>query len=68
YSDHCSIEEIKRLRRNLSKEFYTKRQHLRILNKMRRSGLLKLFLSPNSSHPARFVYSLLKARLAGHCR
>jgi radical SAM superfamily enzyme YgiQ (UPF0313 family) len=65
YSDHCSIEEIKRLRHNLSKEFYTKRQHLRILSKMRRNGLLKLFLSPNSSHPARFLYSLLKAQLAG---
>ncbi len=68
YSDRCSIEELKQLRRNLSKEFYTKRQHLRILNKMRRTGLLKLFLSPSSSHPARFVYSLLKARLADHRR
>jgi radical SAM superfamily enzyme YgiQ (UPF0313 family) len=68
YSDHCSIEELKQLRHNLSKEFYTKRQHLRILNKMRRTGLLKLFFSPSSSHPARFGYSLLKARLAGHRR
>jgi radical SAM superfamily enzyme YgiQ (UPF0313 family) len=68
YSDYCSIEEIKRLRRNLSKEFYTKRQLLRILNKMRRSGLLKLFLSPNFSHPARFVYSQIKARLGGDRR
>jgi radical SAM superfamily enzyme YgiQ (UPF0313 family) len=68
YSDHCSIEELKQLRRNLSKEFYTKRQHLHILNKMRRTGLLKLFLSPSSSHPARFVYSLLKTRLDGHRR
>ncbi len=68
YSDHCPIEELKQLRHNLSKEFYTKRQHLRILNKMRRTGLLKLFLSPSSSHPARFVYSLLKARLADHRR
>jgi radical SAM superfamily enzyme YgiQ (UPF0313 family) len=68
YSDHCSIEELKQLRHNLSKGFYTKRQHLRILNKMRRTGLLKLFLSPSSSHPARFVYSLLKARLADHRR
>lgn len=68
YSDHCPIEELKQLRHNLSKEFYTKRQHLRILNKMRRTGLLKLFLSPSSSHPARFVYSLLKAWVAGHRR
>ena len=63
YSDHCSIEELKQLRHKLSKEFYTKRQFLRILNKMRRSGLLKLFLSPSTSHPARLVYNLLKARL-----
>ena len=68
YSNHCSIEELKQLRRKLVKEFYTKRQLLRILNKMRRNGLLKVFLSPNTSHPARFVCSLLKARLAGHWR
>ena len=66
YSDHCSIEKLKELRRKLAKGFYTKRQHLRILNKMRRTGLLKLFLSPGSSHPARFIFSLLKARLADH--
>ena len=66
YSNHCSIEELKQLRRKLVKEFYTKRQLLRILNKMRRNGLLRVFLSPNTSHPARFVYSLLKTRLAGH--
>ncbi|MGD9250664.1 MAG: radical SAM protein [Desulfobacterales bacterium] len=64
YSDHCSIEELKNLRRKLAKEFYTKRQSLRILNKMRRSGLLRLFLSPEFSHPTRFVYYLLKARFA----
>ncbi|MBT8366636.1 MAG: B12-binding domain-containing radical SAM protein [Deltaproteobacteria bacterium] len=63
YSDHCSIEELKRLRRKLSKEFYSRRHFLSILNKMRRSGLLKLFLSPRSSQPARLVYNLLKARL-----
>jgi radical SAM superfamily enzyme YgiQ (UPF0313 family) len=68
YSDHCSIEELKQLRRKMSNEFYTKRQYLRILNKMRRSGLLKLFLSPGSSHPARFVFYLLKARWAGQQR
>ena len=66
YSNHCSLEELKQLRRKLVKEFYTKRQLLRILNKMRRNGLLRVFLSPNTSHPARLVYSLLKARLAGH--
>jgi radical SAM superfamily enzyme YgiQ (UPF0313 family) len=66
YSDHCSIEELKQLRRKLVNEFYTKRQYIRILNKMRRSGLLKLFLSPGSSHPVRFFYSLLKKRLADH--
>ncbi len=63
YSDHCSIEELKQLRRKLSKEFYSKRQFLRILNKMRRSGLLKLFFSPSSSTPVHLVYNLLKARL-----
>jgi radical SAM superfamily enzyme YgiQ (UPF0313 family) len=68
YSDHCSIKELKQLRRKMSNEFYTKRQYLRILNKMRRSGLLKLFLSPGSSHPARFVFYLLKARWAGQQR
>ncbi len=68
YSDHCSVEELKQLRHKLVKEFYTKRQFLRILNKMRRSGLLKLFVSPGSSHPVRFVYSLLKERLADHRR
>ena len=68
YSDHCSIKELKQLRRKMSKEFYTKRQYLRILNKMRRSGLLKLFLSPGSSNPTRFVYYLLKAQWADHQR
>ncbi|MGD2098838.1 MAG: radical SAM protein [Desulfobacterales bacterium] len=68
YSDHCSIEELKQLRLRLAKEFYSKRQYLRILNKMRQSGLLKLFLSPGSSHPARFVYYLLKKQLANHER
>ena len=68
YSKHCSIEEIKQLRRKLYKEFYTNRQHLRILNNMRRSGLLKLFLCQNPSHSVRIVYSLLKARLADHRR
>jgi radical SAM superfamily enzyme YgiQ (UPF0313 family) len=68
YSDHCPIDELKQLRRKLLKEFYTKRQYLRILNRMRRSGLLKPFLSPGSSHPARFVYHLLKTQLANHQR
>jgi radical SAM superfamily enzyme YgiQ (UPF0313 family) len=68
YSKHCSIEEIKQLRRKLSKEFYTKRQHFRILNKMRRSGLLKLFLYQNPSHSFRILSSFLKAQLNGHRR
>ena len=68
YSDHCSAKELLRLRRRLDQKFYSKRQLLHILDKGRRTGLLKLFLSPSSSHPARFVYSLLKARLAGHRR
>jgi len=66
YSKHCSIEELKQLRRKLAKEFYTKRQNLRMLNKLRRSGLLKLFLCQNPSHSARLVYSLLKIWVGGH--
>jgi len=66
YSDHCSIEELKKLRHKMSKEFYTKSQYLRILNKMRRTGLLKLFLSPGSANPTRFLFSLLKAQLTNH--
>jgi hypothetical protein len=68
YSDHCSVKELIRLRRRLDQKFYSKRQLLRILDKGRRTGLLKLFFSQGSSHPARFVYSLLKAWVAGHRR
>jgi len=68
YSKHCSIEELKQLRRKLAKEFYTKRQNLRILNKLRRTGLLKLFFSQGSSNSARLVYSLLKTWVDGHRR
>ena len=43
YSDHCSIKELKRLRRDLFKKFYTKRQMLRIMGKAKQNGFLKLF-------------------------
>ncbi len=66
YSKHCSMEELKQLRHKLVKEFYTKRQSLRILNKLWRTGLLKLFFSQGRSNSARFVYSLLRGWVAGH--
>jgi radical SAM superfamily enzyme YgiQ (UPF0313 family) len=68
YSDHCSEKELRRLRRRLHREFYSRRQYLRILDKGRRSGLLKLLYSQGHSNSARFVNSLLKALVAGHRR
>jgi radical SAM superfamily enzyme YgiQ (UPF0313 family) len=43
YSDHCSLKELKRLRGNLFKEFYTKRQMLNIMDKAKRNGFFKHF-------------------------
>ena len=68
YSDHCSVKELRRLRRSLHRKFYSRRQFLRILDKGRRSGLLKLPFSQGTSNSARFVHSLLKALVAGHRR
>jgi radical SAM superfamily enzyme YgiQ (UPF0313 family) len=68
YSDHCSVKELRRLRRRLHRKFYSRRQLLRILDKGRRSGLLKLIFSQGPSNSARFVNSLLKALVAGHRR
>ena len=68
YSDHCSEKELRRLRRRLDQKFFNKRQLLRVLDKGRRSGLLKLFFSQGPSNSARFVYSLLNAWVAGHRR
>jgi Radical SAM superfamily len=68
YSDHCSVKELKRLRRKLDRRFYSKRQILRILGKGRRSGLLKLFFSQGPANSAGFVYSLLKTVVAAHRR
>jgi radical SAM superfamily enzyme YgiQ (UPF0313 family) len=68
YSDHCSEKELRRLRRRLHRKFYSRRQLLRILDKGRRSGLLKLIFSQGPSNSVRFVNSLLKALVAGHRR
>jgi hypothetical protein len=68
YSDHCSEKELRRLRRKLDQKFFSKRQLLRILDKGRRSGLLKLFFSQGPSNSARLAYSLLKAWVVGQRR
>ena len=68
YSDHCSAKELRRLRRRLDQKFYNKLQLLRILDKGRRSGLLKLPFSQGPSNSARFVFSLLKALVDVHRR
>jgi anaerobic magnesium-protoporphyrin IX monomethyl ester cyclase len=68
YSDHCSVKELTQLRRRLDQKFYNKRQLLRILDKGRRSGLLKLSLSQGPANSARFVFSLLKALVDGYRR
>lgn len=43
YSDHCSLKELKRLRDNLFKKFYSKGQMLHIMDKARRTGFFKHF-------------------------
>jgi anaerobic magnesium-protoporphyrin IX monomethyl ester cyclase len=60
YSDHCSIEELKRLRGRLSKEFYTRRHILNILFKALRNGFLRFFPQLFLRLP-RFVFSFQKA-------
>ena len=68
YSDHCSLKELKKIRRRIYQKFYNKRQVLRILNKSRRSGLLKLFFSQGLSNSTRFGLSLLKVFADGYRR
>lgn len=68
YSDHCLAEELTRLRDRLYRKFYSKRQLLRILDKARRSGLLKLFFAQGPSNSARFVHSVLRAWIDVHRR
>jgi radical SAM superfamily enzyme YgiQ (UPF0313 family) len=68
YSDDCSEKELRRLRRRLHRKFYSRHQFLRILDKARRSGLLKLLFSQGPSNSVRFVNSLLKALVTGHRR
>ncbi len=38
YSDHCSIKELRKLRRRLNRDFYSTRQVLRVVHKGRRIG------------------------------
>ena len=68
YSDFCSVKALKKLRRRIYQKFYNKRQVLRILNKSRRSGLLKLFFSQGPSNSARFIFSLMKVFVDGYRR
>lgn len=68
YSDHCSVKALKKMRRRIYQQFYNKRQMLRILNKSRRSGLLKLFLSQGFYNSARFIFSLLRVFADGYRR
>ncbi len=63
YSDRCSIKELKKLRRSIYNQFYTKRHMLQILDKLRRTGLLKFF-PQILSHLPQFASSLRK-RLGG---
>ncbi len=41
YSDHCSIKELRKLRRRLNREFYNAPQVLRVLRKGSRLGVAK---------------------------
>ena len=68
YSDHCSLKGLKKIRRKIYQQFYNTRQVLHILNKSRRSGLLKLFFSQGSSNSARVIFSLLKVFVDGYRR
>lgn len=64
YSDHCSVKELKELRRKLYHQFYNKRQMMRILDKGYRSGLFK-FLSQPLSNVTQFGYYLRKIWMTG---
>ena len=68
YSEQCSIKQLKRLRNRLLRKIYTKRHMLSILDKGRRSGLLRMFLTQRPSSLAKFFYSLLKVSVWSHHR
>ncbi|MDJ0720232.1 MAG: radical SAM protein [Desulfobacterales bacterium] len=61
YSDHCSLPELKALRRRLYHRFYSRRQILRIAGKAWRSGLLKIFLGQNARHSAYLLWAFGQA-------
>ncbi|MGD8241245.1 MAG: radical SAM protein [Desulfobacterales bacterium] len=65
YSDHCSLAELKALRRRLYQQFYSKHQILRILDKGRRSGLLKIALNQGAGNAVNFVRGLGRAWHSG---
>jgi len=44
YSDHCSIKELRKLRRSLNRNFYSIPQILRLLDKGRRIGATRFLL------------------------
>jgi radical SAM superfamily enzyme YgiQ (UPF0313 family) len=66
YSDRIPMAELKDLRLRLARKFYNRRQGLKILDKLRRTGLLSLFFSRGINSAASFFYSLRKAWVAGH--
>lgn len=68
YSDHCSVKALKKLRRRIYQKFYNKRQVLHILNKSRRSGLLKLFFSQGAPNSVQLVSTLSKVLIDGYRR
>ena len=61
YSDQCSLDDLKQLRRTLYRQFYNRRQALRFLSKARRSGLLKLFVARSPVSTLKFAGALLKS-------
>lgn len=65
YSDHCTLTELKALRRRLYQQFYTKRQILRVLSKARRSGLLHIVLNQGLGHAANFARAFGRAWHSG---
>lgn len=42
YSDHCPPQKMRELRRRINHDFYRSRQVLRVMDKFRRQGALRL--------------------------
>jgi radical SAM superfamily enzyme YgiQ (UPF0313 family) len=68
FSEQCSIKQLKRLRSRLVRQFYTKSHMLSILDKGRRTGLLRVFLTQSPSSLAKFFHSLLKVSVSSRHR